>query len=220
MDSISADAPSVNVPQGTPTAPTTEAPTQPDEPGHFESIAEIFALDTEGEILPHFALEREGQRIEAEFRAFVATLPPRIQEVNVWDLRHIWGIAKRNAQIALNLQTRHAELMRLFNRLTAELNAKGFLLADVIAFERYERDASVFPRAAPYVVPSGYDSYGYRETAEHDTAPTEPEQPGALTRTQAERVADAYWQAMELLNAAGLGFDHLLDYHCEKEDEI
>ena len=36
-------------------------------------------------------------------------------------------------------------------------------------------------------------------------------------KTPEERVADAYWQAMEKLSAAGLDFEALLDYHCQSD---
>jgi hypothetical protein len=39
-------------------------------------------------------------------------------------------------------------------------------------------------------------------------------------KTPEERVADAYWTAMEQLNAAGLDFDSLASYHDQKDGEV
>lgn len=102
-----------------------------------------------------------------DFAAFVASLPAKIQTVGSLDLRHIHGIARRNAQTAWNLENRRDELAAIFGRLLIELEAGGLSFADVTAFERERRDVSVFPNAAPYVIPEGYDRYGYKspETA-------------------------------------------------------
>jgi hypothetical protein len=102
-----------------------------------------------------------------EFAAFVSTLPPRIQAVYHADLRAIWAKAKNNARIAANLESKRDTIAEIFQRFTDELEANELTLADLLAFERYERDTCVFPCCAAYTIPTGYTARGYRlDTAE------------------------------------------------------
>ncbi len=94
---------------------------------------------------------------DGDFLFFVAKLPENLQSVNPWDLRHIWGIAKENARIAANLETRRDDLKAIFVTAMRELVANDLTFADLVAFERALLDRPVFPYNAPdYVLPKGY----------------------------------------------------------------
>ncbi len=81
---------------------------------------------------------------------FVATLRPTISSANH---AHLFGIAKANARIARNVETRADELAALF----AHVKAQGFTLADLVAIERHWRGVPIFGFSTPdYVLPVGY----------------------------------------------------------------
>lgn len=84
---------------------------------------------------------------------FVATLPATIQQNGKADHAHLWGIAKKNAQIARNVETRADELATLF----AQVKEQGFTPADLVAIERHWRGVPIFGYGTPdYVLPPGY----------------------------------------------------------------
>jgi hypothetical protein len=81
---------------------------------------------------------------------FVTTLRPSISSANH---AHLFGIAKANARIAANVETRADELAALF----AEVKAQGFTPADLVAIERHWRGVPIFGYNTPdYVLPVGY----------------------------------------------------------------
>lgn len=81
---------------------------------------------------------------------FVATLPAKISSA---EHTHLFSIAKRNARIARNIETRADELGKLF----AQIKEQGFTPADLVAFERHSRGVLLFGFTTPdYVLPVGH----------------------------------------------------------------
>lgn len=81
---------------------------------------------------------------------FAATLRPTISK---GEHAHLFGIARANAQIAANVETRADEL----GKLLAQVKEQGFTVADLVAIEREWRGVSIFGYNTPdYVLPVGY----------------------------------------------------------------
>ncbi|BCM89035.1 hypothetical protein IAD21_00878 [Abditibacteriota bacterium] len=101
---------------------------------------------------------------DGDFVLFVAGLPEGLRNKSCEaDHFHLWKRSQEKARIAHNLETRRQEIENIFERLHNELDEACLDFADIQAFERLTTDKPVFPFTEEYIMPRGYDRWGYKE---------------------------------------------------------